>query len=52
MILATIAVVPSSPPRQRAKWRPYQSCGYVMTVKVGLKRMEFEKSKANIAVDR
>ena len=48
MILATIAVVPSSSPRQRAKWRPYQSCGDVKTVKVGLKRMEFEKIKAII----
>ena len=35
----------------RAKWwQPDQSGGYVMTVKVGSKRIEFEKGKAAIAV--
>ena len=31
-------------------WQPDQSGGYVMTVKVGSKRIEFEKGKAAIAV--
>ena len=31
-------------------WQPDQSGGYVMTVKIGSKRIEFEKGKAAIAV--
>jgi hypothetical protein len=31
-------------------WQPDQSSGYVMTKKVGSKRIEFEKGKAAIAV--
>ena len=31
-------------------WQPDQSGGYVMTVKVGSKRIEFEKDKSAIAV--
>jgi len=38
------------PLRTSKWWQPDQSGGYVMTVKVGSKRIEFEKGKAAIAV--
>ena len=38
------------PLRASKWWQPDQSGGYVMTVKVGSKRIEFEKGKAAIAV--
>ena len=52
MIFATMAgrTNTGSPPRRRARWQPDQIGGYVMTVRIGLKRMEFEKSEAAIAV--
>jgi uncharacterized protein DUF6641 len=38
------------PLRTSRWWQPDQNGGYVMTVKVGSKRIEFEKGKAAIAV--
>src|SRR6478672_10104474 len=38
------------PLRTSKWWQPDQSGGYVMTVKVGSKRIEFEKGKSAIAV--
>ena len=38
------------PLRTSKWWQPDQNGGYVMTVKVGSKRIEFEKGKSAIAV--
>jgi hypothetical protein len=38
------------PLRTSKWWQPDQSGGYVMTVKIGSKRIEFEKGKSAIAV--
>ena len=38
------------PLRTSKWWQPDQNGGYVMTVKIGSKRIEFEKGKAAIAV--
>jgi uncharacterized protein DUF6641 len=43
-------VLVEKPLRTSKWWQPDQSGGYVMTVKVGSKRIEFEKGKAAIAV--
>lgn len=43
-------VLVERPLRTSKWWQPDQSGGYVMTVKVGSKRIEFEKGKAAIAV--
>jgi hypothetical protein len=43
-------VLIEKPIRTNKWWQPDQSGGYVMTVKVGSKRVEFEKGKAAIAV--
>jgi len=43
-------VLVERPIRTSKWWQPDQNGGYVMTVKVGSKRIEFEKGKAAIAV--
>ena len=43
-------VLVEKPIRTSKWWQPDQNGGYVMTVKVGSKRIEFEKGKAAIAV--
>jgi hypothetical protein len=43
-------VLIEKPIRTSKWWQPDQNGGYVMTVKVGSKRIEFEKGKAAIAV--
>jgi hypothetical protein len=43
-------VLIEKPLRTSKWWQPDQNGGYVMTVKVGSKRIEFEKGKAAIAV--
>src|SRR6266480_4918706 len=43
-------VLVEKPIRTSKWWQPDQSGGYVMTVKVGSKRIEFEKGKAAVAV--
>jgi hypothetical protein len=43
-------VLVERPLRTSKWWQPDQNGGYVMTVKVGSKRIEFEKGKAAIAV--
>lgn len=43
-------VLVEKPIRTTKWWQPDQNGGFVMTVKVGSKRMEFEKGKAAIAV--
>ena len=43
-------VLIDKPLRTSKWWQPDQSGGYVMTVKIGSKRIEFEKGKAAIAV--
>jgi uncharacterized protein DUF6641 len=43
-------VLVEKPIRTSKWWRQDQNGGYVMTVKVGSKRLEFEKGKAAIAV--
>jgi hypothetical protein len=43
-------VLVEKPLRTSKWWQPDQNGGYVMTVKVGSKRIEFEKGKAAIAV--
>ena len=43
-------VLVERPIRTSKWWQPDQSGGYVMTMKVGSKRIEFEKGKAAIAV--
>ena len=43
-------VLVEKPIRTSKWWQPDQSGGYVMTVKIGSKRIEFEKGKAAIAV--
>jgi hypothetical protein len=43
-------VLIEKPIRTTKWWQPDQSGGYVMTVKVGARRVEFEKGKAAIAV--
>ena len=43
-------VLVERPLRTSKWWQPDQSGGFVMTVKVGSKRIEFEKGKAAIAV--
>ncbi len=43
-------VLIDKPIRTSKWWQPDQNGGYVMTVKVGSKRIEFEKGKAAIAV--
>jgi hypothetical protein len=43
-------VLVERPLRTSKWWQPDQSGGYVMTVKIGSKRVEFEKGKAAIAV--
>jgi len=43
-------VLVEKPIRTAKWWQPDQNGGYVMTVKVGSKRIEFEKGKAAIAV--
>jgi hypothetical protein len=43
-------VLVEKPIRTLKWWQPDQSGGYVMTVKVGSKRIEFEKGKAAIAI--
>jgi hypothetical protein len=43
-------VLIEKPLRTSKWWQPDQNGGYVMTVKVGSKRVEFEKGKAAIAV--
>lgn len=43
-------VLVERPIRTSKWWQPDQSGGYVMTLKVGSKRVEFEKGKAAIAV--
>jgi hypothetical protein len=43
-------VLVERPLRTSKWWQPDQSGGYVMTVKVGSKRIEFEKGKAAITV--
>ena len=43
-------VLLEKPIRTSKWWQPDQSGGFVMTVKVGSKRIEFEKGKAAIAV--
>jgi hypothetical protein len=43
-------VLIEKPLRNSKWWQPDQSGGYVMTAKVGAKRIEFEKGKAAIAV--
>ena len=43
-------VLVERPIRTSKWWQPDQGGGYVMTVKVGSKRIEFEKGKAAIAV--
>jgi hypothetical protein len=43
-------VLLEKPLRTSKWWQPDQNGGYVMTMKVGSKRIEFEKGKAAIAV--
>jgi hypothetical protein len=43
-------VLIEKPIRTTKWWQPDQNGGYVMTVKVGSKRVEFEKGKAAIAI--
>src|SRR4029078_7092077 len=43
-------VLVEKPIRTSKWWQPDQNGGYVMTLKVGSKRIEFEKGKAAIAV--
>ena len=43
-------VLVEKPLRTTKWWQPDQNGGYVMTVKIGSKRIEFEKGKAAIAV--
>ena len=43
-------VLVERPMRTSKWWQPDQNGGYVMTMKVGSKRIEFEKGKAAIAV--
>lgn len=43
-------VLVERPLRTSRWWQPDQNGGYVMTVKVGSKRIEFEKGKAAISV--
>jgi hypothetical protein len=43
-------VLVEKPLRSSRWWQPDQNGGYVMTVKIGSKRIEFEKGKAAIAI--
>jgi hypothetical protein len=43
-------VLVEKPIRTSKWWQPDQNGGYVMTVKVGSKRIEFEKGKAAISI--